>query len=425
MGTLLTMCRYENADFRRRQGFKRMSKSSIALSNLRALVIIIVVAFHACLAYLASAPAPQGAFDQPPYHWQAFPIVDAHHWLGLDIFCAWQDVSLMSLMFLLSGLFAAGSLRRKGGSTYVSDRIWRIGVPFLLAAIILSPLAYYPAYLQRSADPSVVGFWQQWFSLPFWPSGPEWFLWQLFMANALGAALYALAPRSASWLGRLVARADERPFAFLAILAAASVLAYVPLALAFSPWKWSALGPFSLQLCRPLQYLVFFFAGFALGARGLERGLLTSDGALARRWPVFLAAAVVSFLAWAGLTSLTMPNWGKAAFAAQLAAALAFPIASAAGALFLLAVSLRFAARLRLWIVDSLSANAYTMYLLHYVFVVWLQYVLLGSDIFVVGKAAIVLAGALTLSWTTSLAFHAAAVPRVLAVRRAISPVPR
>jgi hypothetical protein len=34
-----------------------MSRSSIALSNLRAVVIIIVLAFHAVLAYLASLPA--------------------------------------------------------------------------------------------------------------------------------------------------------------------------------------------------------------------------------------------------------------------------------------------------------------------------------------------------------------------------------
>lgn len=67
-----------------------MTKPNIALSNLRAVVIVIVLAFHASLAYLASAPAQTAAFDQPPYTWQAFPIVDAHRWLGLDLFCAWQ-----------------------------------------------------------------------------------------------------------------------------------------------------------------------------------------------------------------------------------------------------------------------------------------------------------------------------------------------
>ena len=158
-----------------------------------------------------------------------------------------------------------------------------------------------------------------------------------------------------------------------------SALAYAPLALAFSPWHWSAFGPFSLQLCRPAHYLVYFFAGLALGGYGFERGLLAADGALSRNWPIWLAAALLSFAVWAGFMSLTFPDWDKAAIAARLAASLAFPVACAAGGLFLLAACLRFAADLRLRIVDSLSANAYSMYLLHYVFVVWLQYALLDE----------------------------------------------
>ena len=82
-----------------------MSRSSIALSNLRAVVIVIVLAFHSVLAYLASLPAAAYRFDDAPYRWQAIPIVDSQRWFGFDLFCAWQDVSLMSLMFLLSGLF--------------------------------------------------------------------------------------------------------------------------------------------------------------------------------------------------------------------------------------------------------------------------------------------------------------------------------
>jgi hypothetical protein len=54
-----------------------MNRSSIALSNLRGVVILIVLAFHSVLAYLASLPVVAHAFDQPPYRWQAIPIVDS------------------------------------------------------------------------------------------------------------------------------------------------------------------------------------------------------------------------------------------------------------------------------------------------------------------------------------------------------------
>src|SRR4029453_15026363 len=44
----------------------------------------------------------------------------------------------------------------------------------------------------------------------------------------------------------------------------------------------------------------------------------------------------------------------------------------------------------------------YGIYLVHYVFVLWLQYMLLGVALFAVAKAAIVLTGALFLSWATT-----------------------
>ena len=109
-----------------------MSRSSIALSNLRAIVIVIVLAFHSVLAYLASLPAGLPRFDDAPYRWQAIPIVDSHRLFGFDLFCAWQDISLMSLMFFLSGLFVPSSLKRKGSVTFLSDRFMRIGLPLLV-----------------------------------------------------------------------------------------------------------------------------------------------------------------------------------------------------------------------------------------------------------------------------------------------------
>ncbi len=90
-----------------------LSRSSLALDNLRAVVILIVLAFHSVLAYVEWTPATSAGFDDPPYAWRAFPIVDSHRWFGFDLFCAWQDVYLMSLLFLLSGLFVWPSLLRK------------------------------------------------------------------------------------------------------------------------------------------------------------------------------------------------------------------------------------------------------------------------------------------------------------------------
>src|SRR3974377_2577657 len=148
-----------------------MSQAHLAINNLRPIVIVIVIAFHSSLAYLASVPAQSARFDQAPYTWQAFPIVDTHSWIGFDVFCAWQDVSLISLMFFLGGLFVAPSLMRKGYWSYVIGRISRIGLPFVMVVLLLCPVALSPASSVRTVDPSIAGFWEQWTSLPFWPTG--------------------------------------------------------------------------------------------------------------------------------------------------------------------------------------------------------------------------------------------------------------
>ena len=78
----------------------------------------------------------------------------------------------------------------------------------------------------------------------------------------------------------------------------------------------------------------------------------------------------------------------------QFAAAPVTPSPARRVASALLAIFLRFAAW-RAQALDSLSVNAYSMYLLHYVFVVWLQYALLDIALFAIGKAAIVFGGTL------------------------------
>jgi len=381
----------------------QMSRSSIALSNLRAVVIVIVLAFHAVLAYLASLPATAHRFDDAPYLWQAIPIVDSHRWFAFDLFCAWQDVSLMSLMFFLSGLFVPSSLARKESSTFLSDRFFRIGLPLVLVVMFLMPVTYYPTYLATAADPSVSTYWQHLTALPFWPCGPQWFLWQLLALNVLAAGLHRFMPGWSESLARLAASARSHPMRFFVALVAVSALAYLPLALIYSPWTWTSYGPFSFQLSRPLHYLVYFFAGCAAGAYGIDRGLLASDGALARHWAAWLAASIAGFVLWALPTSL-MVDGREAPLVVQAAAALGFVLACASGCFVLLALCLRFAPE-RTRILDSLSVNAYSIYLLHYVFIVWLQYLLLPLALFAAGKAVIVFGGTLALSWAAAVAF--------------------
>jgi surface polysaccharide O-acyltransferase-like enzyme len=75
---------------------------------------------------------------------------------------------------------------------------------------------------------------------------------------------------------------------------------------------------------------------------------------------------------------------------------------------------LRFAKR-RIRILSSLSENSYGIYLVHYIFITWLQYLLLGSALAPSVKGMMVFIGTLLLSWGT-----VAAIRRIPAVAKVI-----
>jgi peptidoglycan/LPS O-acetylase OafA/YrhL len=381
----------------------RASSASLALSNLRAVLILIVLVFHSVLPYLGSLPASAYTFDAPDHRWQAFPIVDSQRFFGFDLFCAWQYLSMMALMFFLSGLFVAPSLARKGSRSFLWGRLFRIGLPLVPTIAILTPLAYYASYRATSPDPSFAAFWQEWQSLPFWPPGPQWFLVLLLAFNLLAVALHRFAPGLRDRLIAAAAFAGARPLRFFAVLVAVSALAYIPLALVFSPWSWTNFGPIAFETTRILLYLVYFLAGYAVGACGLDRGLLACDGALARNWAVWLGAAVLGFGLWAGSSALTLGDWSDVAIPTRLLAAVALVLGCAAGCMLPLALCLRFGRRRRAAF-DSLSGNAYGIYLLHYVPVVWLQFALLDAALPAIAKGAIVFAAAWLITWPLAAA---------------------
>jgi Acyltransferase family len=376
-----------------------VSCSSLALDNLRGIVILIVLGFHSSLAYVSWVATPKVDFNSPPYNWRAFPIVDSQRFLGFDLFCAWQDVYLMSLMFFLSGLFVWPSLTRKTSMTFLRDRVLRLGVPYVVGIVTVIPLAIYPAFRVTALDASLAAYWHALLALPFWPNGPLWFLWQLLILNVIAVVAHSIAPDALRTLGRWSIAAGTRLTPYFAALVAASALAYVPLAVAYTPWTWSDTGVFAVQLCRPLHYAVYFFAGVGIGAGGINRGLLAVDGALARHWAQWLAAALASLMLWMGFTSLTLN--GSASLATSIAADLSYVLACAASCFFLIAVSLHFAAKYSR-VLGMLAGNAYALYLLHYVFVVWLQYALLNTPLPAVIKAPIVFALTLLFTWITA-----------------------
>jgi len=383
------------------QWIPREPRAIPAIDNLRSVVILLVVAVHVFLPYFSFLPAKPYAFDAPPFLWRSFPLVDAHRVpLGFDILSAWVDVFVMATFFLVSGLFVWPCLARKGAARFLGERALRLGLPFLAVVFLLNPLATVPTYLQTAAHPSVMDFAQRFLALPFWPSGPMWFLWVLLAFDIVAAGVFALYPRINDWVLHLSSYARARPLRFVTCVLAASAAGYIPLALLFGPLPWGQVGPFSIQLCRPAQYAVYFFSGLVIGAGGLERELIGVKGSLARHWRAALAAAIVCFALWL-LASAGAMTKAPVPMSLVAADAAAYVLACSASCWAALALVTRFAGS-RGPLRDSLRDNAYGIYLVHCLFAFWLQFALLESNVPAIAKVAVVFSATLVLSWGTA-----------------------
>jgi hypothetical protein len=311
-----------------------------------------------------------------------------------------NDTFFMALMFFVSGLFVWKSLQRKGAGNFLRDRVLRLGLPFVAAAAVVAPLAYYPTFLQSGAAGGFTGFWKQWLSLGNWPAGPAWFVWALLAFDAIAAGLFLLMPNWGQIVGRISSGADRRPILFFMLLLLLSGVVYVPFAVAFNPFRWSAWGPFTFQTSRGLHYLVYFLLGVGVGAYGLERGILAGESNLARRWWLWGLGALVAFAVatGVGLAAMTV-RLGSRGW--EIAGDSGFVLACAALSFAFLALFIRFANK-RNRIFDSLNQNAFGIYLVHYAFVSWLQLALLKLLWPALAKGSLVFFGSVLLSWGTA-----------------------
>jgi hypothetical protein len=332
---------------------------------------------------------------------------DRMRWLGFDLVVLFNDSFFMACMFLISGLFVWDSLARKGAAIYLRDRAWRLGVPFLVSIFVLMPVAYYPTFLRYhlpgTTDFNFFHFWWHTLTVGPWPSGPAWFLWVLLALDALAAAVWATAPGAINALGLLMLALRGRAMTAFAVFLLFSTVVYLPMRLVVGDGAWLEPGgyPLPIQTSRIFLYAGYFFLGVGLGATDLRTGLLAEGGEAAKRWPVWLACAAVFYGAILFLV-YAHHNWiadfNSPPLSWRGSYGLAFALFSAAMTSAEVASFVRFA-KSRLSLLDALRPSAYGIFLVHYIFIIWLQYYVYDFSLPSFVKFAIVFAGTLSLSW--------------------------
>ena len=365
----------------------------VPLDRARTLITLLVVLHHSVLNYTY------------------FGNGDRARWLGFDLVVLFNDSFFMACMFFISGLFVCDSLARRGPVNFLAGRAWRLGVPFLVSIFVVIPIAYYPSFLRYhpsgTTDFNFYHFWYHMMAIGPWPSGSAWFLWVLLALGAIAALLWSAAPRVIEALGQLIYALRDRPLTAFAAFVTFTVAIYLPMRLIFGDSAWLVPGhyPLPIQTSRILLYAGYFFAGVGVGAAGLRTGMLADNGALARRWRVWLGFALASYAAILLLVYAhhnwladfnSPPLWWHTAYG------LAFATFSAAMTFTVPAIFLR-SARSSLRLLDAMRPSAYGIYLLHFIFLIWLQYIVYDRAFPAFVKFAIVFAGTLSMSWGLTL----------------------
>lgn len=374
-------------------------KRSYWIDYLRSTLTLLVVAHHSAIAY-----ATFGKFNPERYIESTGPVVDLHNNIGLDIFINFNDIFFMSLMFLIGGLFLPGSLKRKSRAKFISDRMLRLFLPFITIGTLLMLIAYYPSYYLAIGDTDPTRYIKDFFTHQGWPGGPTWFIWMLFAFNIIFLFVYPWFKRCRIFSSEYLERMGGKPFTVFLILLGVSWLLYVPMAYSVGAGTWKGFGPFDFQYSRPLLYLGYFLIGIALGLGNFEETVLAKDSLLVKKWWLWTIACGVSFvvltLVSPYLTSL-VHNGLLREFPAWMIYFTLYLCACTASILAFLTVFRHFVTK-GSDVMSSLSKYAFLIYLTHYVFVNWIQFLLLDIELNVLIKFILVFTGSVCCSMGTS-----------------------
>ncbi|HEY2248685.1 MAG TPA: acyltransferase [Bradyrhizobium sp.] len=359
----------------------------VALDRARTFITLLVVLYHAVINYTHFGIGG-----------------DRMRWLGFDLVVLFCDSFFMACMFFISGLFVHDSLARRGASNYLIHRAFRVGLPFLISIFMLMPIAYYRYYHLEFDFPH---YYAHMVTTGPWSAGSAWFLWVLLVFDAIAAAIFAVAPRAIAALGLAVDGVRDKPLTAFAALVLFSIAIYLPLRVSIGESHWSALGhyPIFIQTSRAPLYAGYFLAGVGVGAAGLRKGVLDEGGAIAQRWRGWLAIALAGYAAIlllvyihrGGMIDLRSPPlWWHAAYG------VAFALFGAAMTVTVPAFFLHFAKQ-PFRFLDAMQKQAYGIYLLHFIPLIWLQYLVTDPPLPALVKFAIVFAGTLSTSWIATL----------------------
>ena len=213
------------------------------IDNLKLTVITLAVLIHAAVTYSGMGS----------WYYKEQPEQGLISLLTFFVFQTFSQAYFMGLMFLLAGYFAAASYDRKGFTTFIKDRIIRLGAPTLLYMLAINPFMYYLIdWHNIRTQASFLGFYPSYvLSLRvLGGTGPLWFA----LALLIFSIIYALIRVKKGELQH-----SDKPFSFRLLIKLILLITTSTFVIRFvQPLDTSV---FNMQLCYFAQYIILFSFG--------------------------------------------------------------------------------------------------------------------------------------------------------------------
>jgi len=228
------------------------------IDNLRTVLITGVILYHAAIVYGAPGVFPYREGREDELTGMVFTLL-------LAIFAAFG----LGFFFMITGYFTPGACDRKGTTSFLLDRLIRLGIPLLIYIVIIDPLIIYMMrWFLTGSGGSIFNFLRRHFAnYDSLGVGPMWFVEVLLIFTLL----YVLWRYVAKVLPQVKLQEGELPgnLAIALFALALGVITFV--------WRiWLPEGSYFSLLNFPLASLPQYFFLFIVGIIAYRRNWLAS-----------------------------------------------------------------------------------------------------------------------------------------------------
>ena len=297
-------------------------------------------------------------------------VINPDRHLIFDIISLLLDKIVMPLMFFIAGYFSLYSIQKTNVLNFIKKRLKRLGIPLLLGLIFIAPIMVYIRHLFRNdINQNYFEYWYSTYFLKEIDSVHLWFLYTLLLFTFIFAILYYL--KKDFFLNKTY---GGLKLSFTKNILLSGILIsflFFIVNLFILDIKWITIGEFGiLQPTRFVVYISLFFLGVIAFKKNFFSIYFSSDKLIL--WTIFTSIIVVATLL---LYYFFYPDVLTVNFL-KLINAILFVYLNIGLLMMLLKLFHKYInSNAVIW--RKLSKNSYTIYVIHYPFVLFLQYYML------------------------------------------------